>query len=621
MKLILSYLLILFSCCQMAIGQDYLIQTMDANVAAFAPEEQKDFTHFQNLEYFSEHHLLSDFSLAEAIQNNQLRLQIPGINCGPLSFEAVDIAYQSEVDYKLYATITANTHCTEFDGEMMLMATENGKIGYVRVDSLVYEINQLGEAKLLLSKVDERHFENSHCGQSHSTEETPAVIELDKTKSQERTPPFGYGNCKVRCLILYTKAAADREGSNLMRKIDKAKNQTEQALRNSRVSKNQLSVEWLGPDSVAFVESDDPSDDIDVIALDSQIRDLRVQQLADVVIVLTNGSYGNLSGKVRQIGPDSARAFALTNVDNMTSGRYTFAHEFAHLFGARHENDPAPGIPHGHSWRRYKWFGKKSRSIMHTAGKKPKRVLHYSNPSVSAFGDRTGKTGRRDNAEVLRQGACVVANFLPEPEFSPFSSYIVGKSRECLCQTATFSIRTYGGDPGAVSTKWFTSSNGLDYVLAGDGELYYYELPCPFPSNQLPAGEPDQLFIKAVSTSPDGQEFTDFHRLDFIAMDEDECSFHRINENKSNGFSIQAYPNPIHQQALSIQLDTSLACGPLQVKVLNTAGELMIDEGQSLLVDTQVLHLNVETLEKGIYFVYLQCADGTYSKGQTFVKL
>ena len=210
---------------------------------------------------------------------------------------------------------------------------------------------------------------------------------------------------------------------------------------------------------------------------------------------------------------------------------------------------------------------------------------------------------------------------MPEPDFQPFSSYIVGKLKECLCQTATFSIRTYGGDPGAVSTEWFTSYNGFDYTLVGSGEFYYYNLPCPFPSDQLPAGAPNKVFLKSVSTSPDGQKFTDFHRLDFLNLDEDECSFRREISDKGHGFGIQLYPNPISQQSLSIQLDDPLISDNIHIKVLNTSGELMMDQAQFSSTGTQLIHMNVATLEKGVYFVYVQCVGGSHSEGITFVKI
>lgn len=605
-----------------SVGQDQVVQTVDANGAALNSVELSEFRHIQSLGYFTEHYLLSDFTLPETFEDNTFDIQIPGIACGPLSYEIVDIAYQSENEYKVYATIQPNTYCSEFEGEMMLMATTNGKVGYLKVDSMMYEINPIGEQQLLLSKVDNAYFQNGHCALSSSETTQERFVEPGSQKAAARTPPYGYGNCKVRCLILYTSAALTREGRpTLMRKINKAQGQTEQALRNSRISKNQLSVEWLGPENVAFTETNRSDDDIDAITMDPQITGLRTSYLADLVIVLTDGNYDGVNGTVRQLGPDSARAYALVNTKHMTSGRYVFAHEFAHLFGAGHQNDLRPGIPHGHQWRSNRWLGKKRRSIMHTAGSNPKRVLHYSNPSVVAFGDRTGRRGRRDNAEVLRQGACPVATFLPEPELIPFSSYIVGDLQECLCQTAEFTIRTYGGNPGPVSTKWYTSTNGFDYTLAGEGEFFHYDLPCPFPSNQLPPGSPNKVFLKAVSTSPDGQEWTDFHRLDFLNLDEDECSFDAENHNQNNGFGIQVSPNPVGSPTLTVRPDEPLPCSNTTIKVLDTSGNLVVEEQHPAYEGQETISLNIASLEKGIYLIYLQCSNGNYSKGLTFIKL
>ncbi|MEO1516870.1 MAG: T9SS type A sorting domain-containing protein [Bacteroidota bacterium] len=585
-------------------AQDQILQPTDAQGAVLSPSEASDLQHLQGLGYFTDHYLLPAFTLPETFADGTFDIAIPGWSCGTITYQAVDVAYQSEDNYQLYATILPNGQCSDLEGEMMLMANDNGTIGYLTVDSAIYEINQIGEAKLVLSRVDEYYFEGHQCGNYVPSEEPVEGKEPEDAKTEYRTPPYGHGNCKVRCLILYTSAAAEREGDNLFRKIDKAKSQTEQALRNSEVSQFQLSVEWLGPDSISFMETANIDDDIDNMTFDPEITSLRAEYLADIVIILTNGSYGNSNGLVSGIGPDSTTAFGLVNVDNATSGRYVFAHEFAHLFGGGHETDPRPGIPHGHEWRKHEWWGKKRRSILHTAPLRPKRVLHYSNPAVSAFGDRTGRSGTRDNAEVLRRGACAVATFLPEPEFIPFSSYIFGGLKECLCQTARFTVWTYGGDPGTVSTKWYTSTNGFDYAFAGDGEFLYYELPCPFPSNQLPTGSPNRVFIKAVSTSPDGQEFTDFHRLDFMALDEEECSFDTEHRTKNSGFGIQVSPNPISQQLLSIQWEDVVPCDNANIKVIDISGNLKIEEERSSLENARSLSVNISSLDNGIYFIY-----------------
>ncbi len=140
----------------------------------------------------------------------------------------------------------------------------------------------------------------------------------------------------------------------------------------------------------------------------------RKRRKADTsMLIFTNEQY---CGEVKDVDAGPATALGVVAV-TCAIGQLSFAHEVGHLFGACHDNEPAPSYPYG-------------RGFVHVDAKDPKkswrtvmaypgacdgctRVPYWSSPAVSypsSDGDPMG-TATRDNARVLRERATALAKF------------------------------------------------------------------------------------------------------------------------------------------------------------------------------------------------------------------
>ena len=128
------------------------------------------------------------------------------------------------------------------------------------------------------------------------------------------------------------------------------------------------------------------------------------------------GQNSSLCGRANSIladGPDDA--FQVTS-QSCATGYYSFAHEFGHLQGARHnveiDNSSLP-FPYGHgkcyspgNWRTVMSYGCPGSTS---------RVARWSNPDVNFNGAPLGDVSLRDNARVLDETGPTIAAFFADP--------------------------------------------------------------------------------------------------------------------------------------------------------------------------------------------------------------
>lgn len=129
--------------------------------------------------------------------------------------------------------------------------------------------------------------------------------------------------------------------ANINNRIALAIAQTNQALLNSNVVPQNARVVLSGSALLpGFTETERIGDDVATYAARSDVQTTRTITQSDLMILLTNGPYGSY-GVVRAIGPQFATSFGIVQTGAATTGRFTFAHEVAHLFGARHNDHEA----------------------------------------------------------------------------------------------------------------------------------------------------------------------------------------------------------------------------------------------------------------------------------------
>ncbi|MCH7523983.1 MAG: hypothetical protein IIC74_02970 [Bacteroidetes bacterium] len=210
----------------------------------------------------------------------------------------------------------------------------------------------------------------------------------------------------VRVLVLYTPAA-EASGMNMSDLSNTAIGQWVMASINSAVISG---LEIAGIEPFNFVETTNMANDVTDLKNNINAQQLRDQFEADIVLLFTDGSYFS-RGRVAAIGPSDNDAYGIVQVANATS-TITFSHEAAHLFGARHQNDPETGDAHGHDWQTgWLFWINKYGSVMRTSASGRTRVLHFSNPKKTHEGKATGVSNISFNARVINVNGQIVEDF------------------------------------------------------------------------------------------------------------------------------------------------------------------------------------------------------------------
>lgn len=124
---------------------------------------------------------------------------------------------------------------------------------------------------------------------------------------------------------------------------------------------------------------------------------------------LVSSSGGLLCGQATSIGANAANGFF---VQNHSCSTFTFVHEAAHLFGARHDNDPnTTPFSYGHG---YVNTAGNFRTIMAVNSNPQPRIGYFSTIDqsyVSGGVSRPLGTSTRDNERVMRERAAAIAAF------------------------------------------------------------------------------------------------------------------------------------------------------------------------------------------------------------------
>ncbi|PHI18536.1 hypothetical protein CEQ90_17455 [Lewinellaceae bacterium SD302] len=173
-------------------------------------------------------------------------------------------------------------------------------------------------------------------------------------------------------------------------------------------------------------------------------NNLRNQYRADMVVLSTTQTFGNEftfgAANVGELQSDNAWeapcfdcAYAISNINFMSTPRWTLAHEIAHLFSGRHSRDRDDFDVCGHGFMFSNEIGP-NRTALATLTNNDQdngesRALRFSNPDVDFEGFATG-TVDDNNALVINNSACLIEDYYA----SPFLGVQIGNlSGQVLC--------------------------------------------------------------------------------------------------------------------------------------------------------------------------------------------
>lgn len=570
-------------------GQERFIEESTQSFSELNESESNRFYKIQSRGMYTNYNLVEFGSLAELQEEGKITINLPDDDCEDLIYKAKSVKYESELDYVWYGVLESTAEEDDCDcrlGTITLISSEHGKIGHIIVDDKTFEVLQIGDDKFLLAELDGSKFTESECGVDHKT----PVHGLENERNLQLR---NNGNCDVRCLVLFTNNALLAEGdvAAINNRVNLAIEQTNQALSNSDVDACQLRIELAGVEPFGFIESQFIDVDVNALANDVNAQILRNAFGADIVVMLTDGPYGGTFGIVEAIGPNDNSAYSIVETGAATTGRFTFAHEVAHLFGGGHDNDPRDGIPHGHSFRTGNFlpciFGSKQRTILHRAGADDVRIQHYSNPDVKFDGKKTGKKDKRDNARQLRNEACVVAQF--RQTIQPFAVNISGDLFMCPCRIASLEANVFGGTAGATyDYDWFISNDGINWN------------PLPFGGPNagvtVPCTEGDGVFVRVDVVGSDGNTGSSTTFVE-AAMEWPgqvaPCAMLLVGGSSETTLSVS--PNPINRNSQSeiILQVKEQGTYTISVKDINGATIINVIDGADLDVGTHRFPINI----------------------------
>jgi len=316
---------------------------------------------------------------------------------------------------------------------------------------------------------------------------------------------------------------------------------------------------------------------------------------------MTDGEYGSTFGIVAAIGPIEESAFAIVETSAATTGRFTFAHEVAHLFGAGHNTDPRDGIPHGHN---FLTGLKRKRTIMNTLDEGKSRIQHFSNPDVKYSGKKTGVKNERDNARQLRNEACAVANF--RETIVGFQVIITGDQYACPCESGYVTAFTHGGAPGTYTFEWFVSPDGINWTLLPySTSTAAVEVPCE---------EGEGVFVRVDATSSDNQTMSSTRFVEAATSwpgQEGPCvrSSHQQHTTAPQAFRVDAFPNPTQDSwRISVQMPQE---DVLHLDFFDLSGKLVrSDRYAALDKGAHTFYIPENELGTGLYFLRTTTGSG-----------
>jgi len=281
------------------------------------------------------------------------------------------------------------------------------------------------------------------------------------------------------------------------------------------------------------------------------IHDRRDLHDADMVILLltqVRGSSGQIGGQALVISAVASEAFCVMVYDNGIP--QTFAHEFGHLEGKRHDpfvDATTTPYAYGHGYT-YTGSGTNFRTIMaysnacSSAGTSCGVIDNWSNPSRTFGGNATGTSATHDNARVARVREVTVAGFQG------------GLSNKEIYENVTITDGETGKVYGSNTLDNERAGSYYNYTVNNGGyaELWADNSITMYPGFHARSGSVTELYLDNCTANA----------FDLPDHDEPDVSLRNANDDdqesmsSTDELSVHISPNPVrHEASFQYQLD------------------------------------------------------------------
>lgn len=454
-----------------------------------------------------------------------------------------------------------------------------------------YSIRQISQSKLLCVKHPVSLLQNE-CSDNGEDEVADEITE------ERNSCPSN----NIRVLVLFSPEAALQVVPQLMAANFIAElNATCSA---SGMSQSEISFSLANALILpGFIETTDMGHDLRTfydMPLSHQLRD---NNQADLVILLTDDTQEGVNGQARRVAASEANGFCISKL-NAALNNFTGSHEIGHLIGARHQrcSTCSTGLFSGcDPLTKHHGFpiGDELRTIMFQNGCAPRvRVGRWSNPDAPFGNNQTGDSDN-NNSRVLKKRADDVSCFRSEPPFSTSITNVDIQGPAQICKSSVFAFFTASFNPFQVvmplTYKWEISLNGVsNWTQIGSNATL------PLTSNlvpTLPGGiQAPSFFLRVTITDFGGKKGSD--QMEVTMLDCLEGGDDRENVQVATNL-VEIFPNPVSR------IFTLKSSEPLQhVSIFNADGRCIYQN--NTIVNTNTMVIDSENFHEGVYYLRLQ---------------
>ena len=581
-----TFVTVLFSLFALpAISQQNFIEFLDNARTSLNSTQQQKFSTTENNSFYKNVSIVRLNPIQKSISNQYLTFNLPDYSCD-LKFAYRPSSYKSADNYTWYGEIE-NQNDKECGFGSILYVEKDGKTyGQIEVMNNVYEFFDIGDGKHIFYQVREEVFETEDCATSQSMEKGSITENEIFISPQRETCP---GRATISVLYLFT-TSANNAVADIEAVADLSLQQMNQSLFNSYVDDEDMEFEMVDvlPIPITNFNELNIHSDLQILETNSSVASLRQSTQADLVVLLTNGNYGDFRGIATQ-GWSFDDAFCISQVGAATSSK-TAAHEVGHMLESYHHDQTATlSINRGYLMPSFLGLWRKGTLLV--SGKHYKRrVLHYSNPQVEYNGHETGEWGSSFNARHFETAGAIVANHFPNPT-PPFSVYLSGESTICRYGFRIYEANVTCGEP-PLSFHWELTDDGINWNTVSTASELDLML-----QGQYSVGT--YLTLRLTVTDSNGNSITRLKGIQVIQGDKFECL--GVEPLKSE-FEATIYPNPSnYSSSLTLDIKENVN-GKLMIQVVDSYGNISLvkefgNQRKALAITTGNLKQN------GLYYV------------------